>query len=65
MLGLEIKYFYHFVHSSFFRTGDLVFIELLDTRTDANIVVNAVVRKLVIPDEELKPVLPKVKLPEI
>jgi hypothetical protein len=66
MLGLEMKYFYHFVHSSFFRTGDLVFIELLDTRTDANnIVVNAVVRKLVIPDEELKPVLPKVKLPEI
>jgi hypothetical protein len=65
MLGLEMKYFHHFVHSSFFRTGDLVFIELLDTRTDANIDVNAVVRKLVIPDEELKPVLPKVKLPEI
>ncbi|CAB4010147.1 Hypothetical predicted protein [Paramuricea clavata] len=42
------------------KTGDLVFIELLDTRTDANIVVNAVIRKLVIPDEELKPVLPKV-----
>ena len=43
-----------------FRTGDLIFIELLDTRTDANIVVNNVVRKLVIPDEELKPVLPQV-----
>ncbi|CAB4006903.1 Hypothetical predicted protein [Paramuricea clavata] len=42
------------------KTGDLVFIELLDTRTDANIVVNAVIRKLVMPDEELKPVLPKV-----
>ncbi|XP_028405181.1 tudor domain-containing protein 7-like [Dendronephthya gigantea] len=42
------------------RMGDLIFIELLDTRTDANIVVNNVVRKLVIPDEELKPVLPKV-----
>ncbi len=49
------------IHSAIFRTGDLVFIELMDTRTDANIVVNNVIRKLIIPDEELKPVLPKVR----
>lgn len=42
------------------RGPDLVFVELIDTRNDANIVVNDVIRKLVIPDEELKPVLPKV-----
>ena len=59
-----MKYFYQFVQS-FFRTGDLVFIELLDTRADANIVVNAVIRMLIIPDEDLKPVLPEVKLPKI
>ena len=42
------------------RSGDVTFIELVDTRSDANLVVNAVIRKLVIPDEELKPALPKV-----
>ena len=37
-----------------------MFVELIETASAAQIVINDVVRKLVIPDEELKPVLPKV-----
>lgn len=44
----------------FVRSADLVFVELIETASAAQIVINDVVRKLVIPDEELKPVLPKV-----
>jgi hypothetical protein len=48
------------VHLTLTRTSDLAFIELLDTRTDVGMSVNNVIRKLVIPDEELKPELPDV-----
>ena len=49
-----------FIHLSF-RSPELVFVDLIDTRNEAVVVVNDVIRKLVIQDVELKPVLPKVR----
>ena len=55
-----INVFMFFIHLSF-RSPELVFVDLIDTRNEAVVVVNDVIRNLVIQDEELKPVLPKVR----